>query len=156
MTIKFESFTQRGGWWVVAQFALFGLILLALTQNTNPAPWVRVTGWALVIAATGLAGTGLWLIRNKLTALPAPRRGAVLLETGPFALVRHPIYGGVILGFLGLAIKGGNVLAAVLALLLIPFFWAKTGHEERLLVAEIPEYAAYRDRVPRRFVPWIV
>jgi protein-S-isoprenylcysteine O-methyltransferase Ste14 len=156
MSIKFGSFSQRGGWWVVAQFALFGLILVALTQNTATGSLLRLVGWILVAAAAVMAGAGLWLIRNKLTALPAPLDGAVLLETGPFALVRHPIYGGLILGFLGLGIKGGNILAASLALLLIPFFWAKTSHEERLLIEQIPEYSQYRERVPHRFLPWIV
>jgi protein-S-isoprenylcysteine O-methyltransferase Ste14 len=98
----------------------------------------------------------MWMIRNHLTALPAPRHGAVLLDRGPFSLVRHPIYGGVILGFLGLAVRGGNWLAALLALLLIPFFWAKTEHEERLLVVSLPEYGAYRSRVRRRFIPFIL
>lgn len=156
MTIKFESFVKRGGWWVVAQVALFALIFVALTGNTTPNDWLRAVGWILVALAVVLAGAGFWLIRDKLTALPAPLEGAVLLDQGPFALVRHPIYGGLILGFLGLALKGGNVIAALLSLALIPFFWAKTNREENLLIAQIPEYAGYRDRVPHRFLPWIV
>lgn len=156
MIIKFESFVRRGGWWVVAQFALFGLILIALTGNTTPSGWLRTAGWILVALAVVLAGGGFWLIRNKLTALPAPLEGAVLLDRGPFALVRHPIYGGLILGFLGLAVKGGNVAAALASLALIPFFWAKTNQEESLLIVQIPEYAGYREQVPHRFLPWIV
>ena len=74
------------------------------------------------------------------------------MDRGPFALVRHPIYGGVILGFVGLSLKGGNVYAAVLSLLLVPFFYAKTEHEERLLAAQFPEYVEYRQRVRRRHV----
>ena len=156
MSINFGEFTRRGGWWVVAQFVLFGLILLALTQNTTPDDPLPVVGSALVVSAVLLAGSGLWMIRNHLTALPAPRHGAVLLDRGPFSLVRHPIYGGLILGFLGLSLRGGNTLAALLALLLVPFFWAKTQHEEQLLVARLPEYADYRKRVRRRFLPWIL
>ena len=156
MSINFAEFTRKGGWWVVAQFALFLLILVALTQNTTPESSLRAIGLSLVGAAVVLAGSGLWMIRNHLTALPAPRHGAVLLDRGPFSLVRHPIYGGLILGFLGLSIRGGNVLAAFLTLLLVPFFWAKTEHEERLLVARLPEYDDYRTRVRRRFLPWLL
>ena len=156
MSINFGDFVRKGGWWVVAQFALFGLILVALTQNRTPEDTLRVIGWGLLVGAALLGGSGLWMIRNHLTALPAPRHGAVLVERGPFSLVRHPIYGGLILGFLGLSVRGGNVLAVGLALLLIPFFWAKTEHEERLLVARIPEYGDYRQRVRRRFLPWIL
>ena len=156
MSINFEEFRKKGGWWVVAQFVLFALILLALTRNTTPESALLIIGWTFVGAAVVLAGSGLWMIRNHLTALPAPRHGAVLLDRGPFSLVRHPIYGGLILGFLGLSLRGGNTLAALLALLLVPFFWAKTQHEEQLLVARLPEYADYRKRVRRRFLPWIL
>jgi protein-S-isoprenylcysteine O-methyltransferase Ste14 len=156
MSINFGDFARNGGWWVVAQFALFALILLALARNTTPASALQAIGWAAIGAAVVLAGSGLWMIRNHLTALPAPRHGAVLLDQGPFSLVRHPIYGGVILGFLGLSIRGGNLLAALLTVVLVPFFWAKTEHEERLLAARLPEYDDYRTRVRRRFIPWIL
>jgi len=157
MTIKFSNqFVERGGWWVVGQFALFGLILIALTRNTDPADALRVVGWVLVGAAIVLGGSGLWMIRDKITAMPAPVAGAVLVEHGPFALARHPIYGAVILGFLGLSIKGGNVYAAALSLSLVPFFYFKTEHEERLLTARFPEYEEYRQRVTHRILPWIL
>ena len=96
------------------------------------------------------------MIRRKVTAMPAPIDGAVLMQHGPYALVRHPIYSAVIVGFLGLSIKGGNVVAFVLSLLLIPFFYAKTSHEERLLTEHFPEYDGYRQRVRYRVLPWIL
>ena len=157
MSIKFgESFAVKGGWWVVAQFALFGLILVALTRNVDPAVPLRGLGWGLVGLAILIAGWAMWLIRDKITAMPAPVDGAVLVERGPFAVVRHPIYAGVILGFLGFSIKGGNAAALGLSALLIPFFYAKTQHEERLLTARFPEYATYRSRVKYRILPWIL
>ena len=156
MTIKFDGFSERGGWWVVAQFALFGLILLALRRNEDPMLFLRVLGWALVGVALIVGGSAAWMIRSKITAMPAPVEGAELFETGPFAIVRHPIYSGVIVGFVGLATKGGNVWALALALLLVPFFVAKTNHEEELLVARFPQYRAYQERVPHRVLPWVL
>lgn len=157
MIVKFSnSFSERGGWWVVAQAALFVVILLGLTRNQDPVTALRLAGWALVAIALLLGGSGLWMIRGKITAMPAPVDGAVLLDRGPFALVRHPIYGAIILGFVGLSIKGGNVLAFGLSLLLVPFFFAKTRHEERLLTVRFPEYDAYRNRVRFRVLPWIL
>ena len=137
MIIKFvQGFTKRGGWWVVAQAVLFAVILVALTHNEDPVSALRVLGWVLVAGALVLGGSGLWMIRDKLTAMPAPVDGAVLLERGPFALVRHPIYGAIILGFVGLSIKGGNL-------------------EEQLLALRFPEYSTYRSRVRYRVLPWI-
>jgi protein-S-isoprenylcysteine O-methyltransferase Ste14 len=157
MSIKFDgNFTKRGGWWVVVQFALFGLLLLALTRNADPSTPLQVIGWLLVAGALVLGGAGMWMIRRRITAMPAPLDGAVLMESGPFSLVRHPIYGGVVLGFLGLSIKGGNLYALATSLLLLPFFYAKTEHEERLLIERFPEYRRYRDRVPKRILPWVL
>jgi protein-S-isoprenylcysteine O-methyltransferase Ste14 len=158
MAIKFEqkSFRERGGWWVIAQFALFGLILLTLTLNREPLAAIRLLGWVMVGCAVVIGGTGVWMLRDKLTALPAPMDGAVLHDRGPYAIVRHPIYTAVILGFCGLAVKGGNPLALILSLLLIPFFYAKTSFEERLLINRFAEYREYQQRVGYRVLPWIL
>ena len=156
MAINFERFSRRGGWWVVAQFALFLVILLAFTGNRTAGPALTFFGWALVGVALVIGGGGLWMLRDKLTPMPAPATGAVLHQGGPFAVVRHPIYSGVILGFLGLAMRGANPVAVLLALLLIPFFYAKTLHEERLLISRFPEYAAYQQRVRYRVLPWLL
>jgi len=156
MFIKSAGFVKRGGWWVVIQFLLFGAIVIALTANRDAAPHMVVTGWLLIAIATGFAGSGLYVLRDKLTAMPAPVDGAILHRHGPFALVRHPIYTGVILGFLGLAVRGANPVAAVLAAGLIPFFYAKTGYEESLLVARFPEYIDYQRAVPHRLLPWLL
>ena len=157
MAIKFDrSFSARGGWWVVAQFVLFGLLLLALTRNQDPATVFQIIGWLLVASALALGGSGMWMIRRRITAMPAPLDGAVLMESGPFGVVRHPISGGVVLGFLGLSVKGGNLLAAGLSVLLVMFFYAKTEHEERLLADRFPEYHGYRERVARRIIPWVL
>jgi protein-S-isoprenylcysteine O-methyltransferase Ste14 len=157
MSIKFgEDFAKKGGWWVVAQVALFALLLAALTRNVDPSLPLQITGWLLVVAGLGLGGSGMWMIRRRMTAMPAPLEGAVLMESGAFSLVRHPIYGGVCLGFLGLSIKGGNVDALALSLLLLVFFYAKTEHEERLLIERFPDYAGYRRRVRSRILPWVL
>jgi protein-S-isoprenylcysteine O-methyltransferase Ste14 len=156
MTIKSGTFRERGGWWVVAQFALFGLILLAMTRNHAPGVGWQMAGWALVVAGALAAGGGLWAIRETLTALPAPIEHAVLRQRGPYAIVRHPIYGGLILGFAGLSIQGGNVPAFALSLGLIPFFYAKTSVEERMLISRFPEYAEYQERVRFRVLPWVI
>jgi len=157
MTIKFgKDFSKRGGWWVVVQFALIGVIVLVLGNNQDPQLALRVIGWVAVAVALVLGGSGLWMIRAKLTAMPAPVDGAVLLEKGPYAFVRHPIYSAAILGFIGLSAKGGNLGALLLSLFLIPFFYAKTRYEERLLVARFPGYDAYAERVPYRVLPWIL
>ena len=156
MIIKSEGFVKRGGCWVIAQFVLFAAVVIALTANRDAPPLMVAASWALIAIALGFAGSGLYMLRDKLTAMPAPVDGAILHRHGPFALVRHPIYTGVILGFLGLALKGANPVAALLAVGLIPFFYAKAGFEERLLAERFPEYADYQLAVPYRLLPWLL
>ena len=156
MIIKSESFVKSGGWWVVAQVLWFAAIVVALTANRDAPAFLVAAGWVLMAGGVVAAGSGLYVLRDKLTAMPAPVDDAILHRHGPFAVVRHPIYTGVILGFVGLAVRGANPVAGLLAAGLIPFFFAKAGYEERLLEERFSEYAGYKRAVPYRLLPWLL
>lgn len=89
-----------------------------------------------------------------MTPLPRPRDDAALVETGAYALVRHPIYGGLILASFGWGMVRASIVAVILAAALAVFFRMKSTHEERWLEKRYPGYPAYRART-RRFIPWI-
>lgn len=80
-----------------------------------------------------------------------------LVTTGPFALVRNPIYLGMLLFLLSLAIATGHLAALPLAIAVYAIGTAiRIRSEERLLRAQFgAEYLAYAARV-RRIVPWLV
>ena len=88
--------------------------------------------------------------------LPHPVDEARLVDGGPYRLVRHPIYFAVILGALGLALALLSTAAAIVALVFIPFFMAKTGFEEDRLVEEVAGYRDYRSAIPYRIIPWVL
>ncbi len=151
----------RGEWFVVAQTVLFALV--AFGPRTLPGrsgssfPWPHacaVIGVALMALGVAVSLAGLLTLGRRLTPLPFPKDGADLLRTGLYALVRHPIYSGILALALGWAlyVQGWLTLAYVAALLIL--LDAKTRREERWLVDKFPEYAAYRRRV-RRFVPFV-
>ncbi len=73
-----------------------------------------------------------------------------VIETGPYARVRHPIYTGLILAALATAALRGTALALVGAGLVILGFWIKARLEERFLRAELgtADYDAYASRTP--------
>jgi protein-S-isoprenylcysteine O-methyltransferase Ste14 len=79
-----------------------------------------------------------------------------LITTGPYAFVRHPIYTGLLLAFVGTAIAGGEwrgVLAVALALFSL---WRKLLFEERWMREQFGEaYEAYSRRV-RAIVPFVL
>jgi protein-S-isoprenylcysteine O-methyltransferase Ste14 len=79
-----------------------------------------------------------------------------LVERGPYAFVRHPIYTGHLLMGLGTAIGSGRLVAFAGLALFFVGFWIKLRQEERLLVRNFPEeYPAYRARV-RALVPYVL
>ncbi len=79
-----------------------------------------------------------------------------IVDTGPYALVRHPIYTGLIGATLASAIALATIPALIGAALMIFGFWLKARLEEKFLAEELgPEaYAAYRRRVPMLVPFW--
>ena len=68
--------------------------------------------------------------------------------------MRHPLYTSVVLVCVGWALTWGSLVALLLALVMLPFFYAKANVEEGWLRQKFPEYNAYERRV-RRFVPGV-
>jgi protein-S-isoprenylcysteine O-methyltransferase Ste14 len=152
------SLGPRGEGWVLIQ----GMLLVAVVA----AGWwlgpdwsgpLRLTGAVVgIVLITGgivLAVRGVVDLGGALTPLPRPRDGAELVETGAYAFVRHPIYGGLILAAFGWAIVQASIVAVALAFVLAAFLHVKSAREEAWLEQRFPAYAAYRARTPR-LIPW--
>ena len=148
----------RGELWVVVQGVLFLIVAGTLWWGGAvevSAGWL-VSGVLLTLVGAALAADGVFRIRHNITALPDPVAGAPLVEDGSYRLARHPIYGGLALVTLGLALARGSAAGLTASVVLGGFFWLKARHEERLLDSAYPEYAGYKSRVKRRLIPWIV
>jgi protein-S-isoprenylcysteine O-methyltransferase Ste14 len=80
----------------------------------------------------------------------ALKRGQRIVESGPYALVRHPIYAGLLAATLATAIAQATATALAGWVLLMCGAWIKARIEERFLAAQLAPgaYAAYRRRVP--------
>jgi len=84
------------------------------------------------------------------------KEGHKLVESGPYRLMRHPIYTGHLLMGLGTAIASGLLIAFVGLALLAAGFWIKLNQEERLLVRNFPdEYPGYKTRV-KALIPYVL
>jgi protein-S-isoprenylcysteine O-methyltransferase Ste14 len=79
-----------------------------------------------------------------------------IVDTGPYALVRHPIYTGLLLALLATAAAKGTVLGVAGFAMLLLGFCLKARLEERWLSGELPAsaYADYRRRVPMLLTGW--
>ena len=152
------SLGPKGEGWVAIQFALLGAIGLAALAGPawdgQARSMTTVVGFAAAIAGLAMAMLGLRDLGANLTPFPYPRDAARLVETGIYARVRHPIYGGIVVGGLGWALATASVVALLLDLLLFGFFVLKSRREEAWLTARFPDYPAYRRRT-RALIPFL-
>ncbi len=144
---------ERGARWVVAQWALIAGVLLAPQGGPRPSPAVargaRLLGVPLLAAGAALMARGLADLGPNVTPLPEPKDDSVLVQTGLYARVRHPIYTAFDLLALGWAFATANPRRLALAAALTLFFDAKANREEAGLAARFPGYPAYRARVAK-------
>jgi protein-S-isoprenylcysteine O-methyltransferase Ste14 len=77
------------------------------------------------------------------------KEGHELIETGPYALVRHPIYTGLLLAFIGSAVALGQWRGALAVVIAWTSLWRKLRLEERWMTEQFGErYVAYCQRTP--------
>lgn len=152
---------ERGEWYVVVQGVLFVLIGLGPRSWPGAPEWGATlsavatwTGVALVLAGAPLAVAGLLALGPSLTALPYPTDDARLIEVGPYAIVRHPIYTGLIFSAMGWGLYLHAWLTLAFACALFVLFDLKSRREEGWLCERFPAYAEYKTRV-KKLVPWV-
>ena len=150
---------ERGEGWVVLQ--VVGLAAVAVSALVGPRlpgglrPPARAAGIVLMAAGGWLAAPALRQLGKFLTPLPRPSEGAALVQEGRYAVVRHPIYGGLVLLSTGVSFVSTRSLALASSAALAAFFRLKAGHEEAFLLERFPAYPAYRQRTPRLLLPWV-
>jgi protein-S-isoprenylcysteine O-methyltransferase Ste14 len=152
---------KRGEWYVVAQVGLFALVLLGPRNLPGAAPWpdpyalvATFAGAVLALVGGALSFAALFRLGPNLTPLPFPKAGSVLVESGPYSIVRHPIYSGLVFAACGWALVVHGSLTVLYALVLFVFFDIKSRKEERWLSDKFPEYGDYQHRV-RKLVPFL-
>ncbi len=111
-----------------------------------------------VLVVLGLAIT-LWARRTlagNWSSDVVIRQSHELIERGPYAYVRHPIYSGMLLMMLGAAILLARREAFIAFAIFVFGFWLKARQEERLLTRYFPEeYPRYRARV-KALIPFVL
>ena len=146
---------RRAAVLVTLQFVLLAFLVLAPRGGLWPlGPLLVAVAVALIASGLVLVGLGLRGLGPALTVSPIPRQQAPLVTGGVYGFARHPIYTGLMLAGFGLALLGASPWHLIAWLGLVVLLGAKARWEERMLLAEHPDYAAYAARVGR-FLPGI-
>lgn len=145
--------------YVAVTVAAFALILPVAGLDFRfdwlqaPAPLVWL-GYLLFIAGFWITSWAQGVNRHfELTVRIQTDRGHKVIDTGPYAVIRHPGYaGGLALG-LGTALALGSLVAVIPVLICCITLALRTLAEEATLEAELPGYADYMQRVRFRWIP---
>lgn len=124
---------------------LFPLLLIALPLPTAP-PTARIAGLVAIACGWALSVYVLAWLGRSFSVMPQARR---LVASGPYAIVRHPLYLTEEIAFLGLVLMYFTPAALAIAAVHWAFQLRRMINEEKVLLAAFPEYAAYAARTPR-------
>ena len=149
-----------GRYWVGIQFIFFVAVGVGLVLDgelpESGSSWRAIVGGLLIVLGVWAALSSSRELGVAFTAMPEPVPGAGLVESGLFSRVRHPIYSAVLAILFGASILLASPVGAAMSLSLAVFFWMKSSYEERQLRIAYPGYSAYRRRVTKRFIPFLV
>jgi protein-S-isoprenylcysteine O-methyltransferase Ste14 len=141
--------------------AVYGIIPVAALDAGRfhwlPVPWwVYGIGYVLFLLGMGII-TWAEAVNKffEVTVRIQTERGHKVIDTGPYAVVRHPGYNAGILLCVGIALCLGSLWALIPAGLATALLILRTCWEDQTLQAELPGYKEYTQRVQYKLVPGV-
>ena len=158
MTGRLPQLGRRGEGWVALQMVLVAVIL---TAGVRGARWPSAARGVRTAAAAVSALGGMYLfagaakgLGRQITPFPKPVDEGRVKRSGAYGLVRHPMYGGVLLLTLAWSLASSPLALAPWTAAAV-FLDAKRRREEAWLVEAHPDYQEYRESVRHSFVPFV-
>jgi protein-S-isoprenylcysteine O-methyltransferase Ste14 len=113
-------------------------------------------GLALLAAGIAIVTWGMTVNRFAETSVRIQNdRGHTVITSGPYRLVRHPMYVGAILLYAATPLILGSLWAAALSAVIMILFLIRTALEDRTLRRELPGYADYAAHTRYRLLPGV-
>jgi protein-S-isoprenylcysteine O-methyltransferase Ste14 len=126
---------------------------LSVTPHTV---WARAMGDLVCVLGLFVTLWARWTLAGNWSSDVTFKQGHELIRTGPYRFVRHPIYTGILVMFLGTALNIGRLQSWLALPLMTVAFWIKLNQEERLMLRHFPEqYPVYRRQV-KALVPFVI
>ena len=146
---------------IIMVFALLGFIaLLVVPAFDRRFMWSPVSPYVSVIGDL-LVALGFWLVyfvirENSYAASTIQvAEGQTVISTGPYAVVRHPMYAGVLPLLIGTPLALGSWWGFFTLILFMPALIWRLLDEERFLHKNLPGYTEYTRKVRYRLVPFV-
>ena len=150
---ELRTIVSVGALIIIAGFVAVAIDLRFNGLDAVPVPWVLIAD-AVVFLGYMLV---LWVFKENSYASRTIQvaEGQKVISTGPYAIVRHPMYLGVLAMYLATPIALGSWWAAPVFALNIPLIVWRIRAEERRLSQDLPGYREYCQKRPYRLLPHI-
>lgn len=145
---------------IIAVSALFLILIFLLPGLDKRFGWSSVPVWLVIVAdvfvlAAFLLNFLVIRVNSYASRVVEVEQGQQVITTGPYALVRHPMYLSIILILLATPLALGSYWGVIPTLAYIPLLAARAKNEEELLVNDLPGYREYMQKTRYRFFPGI-
>jgi len=157
-------------WWRIPMLVVFIVIIVILVIDKLTSKYLTAILWrsaykepivGIIADAVAIAGftIALWariILSKNWSASVTVKENHELIKRGPYSFVRHPIYCGIFLMFLGAVIWYGRVVGFVLLAAFFIRFWFKAIDEENLMMEHFPnDYPQYKKKV-KALIPFVI
>ena len=146
---------------------IFLAAIVVLSTTRIPLPWLYLQFWPTGLwpfwlgAAVTIAGLlfAVWArehLGSNWSRSVTIKQGHELITTGPYAVVRHPIYTGILTGFLGMAFAISQVRGFIVFVLIFLALWLKLRMEEQWMRSQFGEAYVTYARQTAALVPYLL
>ena len=151
----------------ILRVLIFLIAIVLLLTTRIPLRWLYLQLWPAGLlpfwlgAAVTIAGLlfAVWArehLGSNWSRSVTIKQGHDLITTGPYAVVRHPIYTGILTGFLGMAIAISQVRGFIVFVLIFLALWIKLRREEQWMRSQFGEAYATYARQTAALVPYLL
>jgi protein-S-isoprenylcysteine O-methyltransferase Ste14 len=116
--------------------------------------WTSILADIIVLAGLVFAVWARVVLGGNWSARVTLKEGHELIQRGPYRVVRHPIYSGLLLMVLGAAVLVGRVSGLLALVICFCGFWIKLRQEEAWLTRRLQGYSEYKART-KALVPFV-
>ena len=140
-------------------FFLAAFVVPAFDRRYNwSTPWIWMEIIGFILLPLSLYIIYRVMLENAFASKVLDIRedsGQKVIDTGPYAVVRHPMYSGFSLMLLAIVLALGSWYALIPAILAIVFLIIRIKFEETMLLEGLEGYKEYKEKIKYKLIPWI-